>query len=383
MKPLNWLLTIWFIFFSFSTLANHHNLITKGLLDKAKAGDLKAQYTLSFQYWNRSTKNKEYKENDQIESFKWMKKAAESGYSDAFTSLGGKYKKGHGTAVDIASANHWYALGLEVTLKKANSGDVNAQYHLGRKHAVGVEGAVKDINIAIEWYKKAGEQGHTISLNRLGILYLEGTKVHRNLVKAKEYYKKSAENGNAIGKNNLSYVTHLIDSLDVWRHPNQNDISITVTRRHDAPILTIVYSMFCTECKKEMQKQMKWLNKKISDGKLAVNFIDGHRKVTDTHKLLSCISKEKGNRAFLDAFFKVSRTKDNASSYAKTYERLTGMFNISDICLNADFSVNKEKVNRILEESKIITVPTYFFNGKIYKDVSFDTLKKEMSNFGI
>ena len=76
---------------------------------------------------------------------------------------------------------------------KAAQGDANAQYNLGSAYAQGNYGEPKDIAKAIEWYEKAGLQGHTRALNLLGNMYYFGIDVPQDMNKAKEWYKLACD----------------------------------------------------------------------------------------------------------------------------------------------------------------------------------------------
>ena len=49
---------------------------------------------------------------------------------------------------------------LEMTQKAARQGDVDAQFNLGNMYYNG-EGVKQDITLAVQWFEKAAEQGHT------------------------------------------------------------------------------------------------------------------------------------------------------------------------------------------------------------------------------
>ena len=59
------------------------------------------------------------------EAFKWCKRAAEAGYTNAQLNLGLFYSNGKGIAVDMSEAVKWYK-------RAAEAGDADAQFNLDR-----------------------------------------------------------------------------------------------------------------------------------------------------------------------------------------------------------------------------------------------------------
>lgn len=59
---------------------------------------------------------------------------------------------------------------LELLKRQADAGDVNGQFRLGVRHAMG-QGVRVDEDEAIKWYRKAAGQGHRIAMNNLAYTY--------------------------------------------------------------------------------------------------------------------------------------------------------------------------------------------------------------------
>ena len=75
--------------------------------------------------------------------------------------------------------------------KKAEQGDIQAQYDLALKYFVRQKWDKNHY-----WLKKAAEQGHADARYSLGNLYLTGNDVQEDIIKALEYMKNAAPRGN-------------------------------------------------------------------------------------------------------------------------------------------------------------------------------------------
>jgi TPR repeat protein len=69
------------------------------------------------------------------------------------------YANGEGVPKDAAKAVEWYR-------KAAEQGNAHAQFNLARMYDVG-EGVPKDTAKAVEWHRKAAEQGHEDARRKL------------------------------------------------------------------------------------------------------------------------------------------------------------------------------------------------------------------------
>jgi hypothetical protein len=76
---------------------------------------------------------------------------------------------------------------------------VEAQTDLGLMYANG-EGVGRDYDEAVNWYRKAAEQGDAKAQNALGVMYHNGFGVKRDDKEAKKWFRKAAEQG-YYGKN--------------------------------------------------------------------------------------------------------------------------------------------------------------------------------------
>ena len=86
-------------------------------------------------------------------------------------------------------------------LARATQGDVEAQYELGWRHALGME-LPEDEGEALKWLRVAAGNGHALARNNLGARYLAGDGVEADPVEAYCWFHLAAEAGDRkAGKN--------------------------------------------------------------------------------------------------------------------------------------------------------------------------------------
>ena len=132
-----------------------------------------------------------YSSENYTEAFKYCKKSAEEGISDAQFTLGVMYQYGQRVKQDYFKAFEWYQ-------KAAEQGNALAQFNLGFMYQYG-QGVKQDYFKAFEWYQKAAEQGYADAQYSLGFMYRYGHGVRQNYTKAKEYFGLACDNKNQNG----------------------------------------------------------------------------------------------------------------------------------------------------------------------------------------
>lgn len=101
--------------------------------------------------------------------------------------------------VSEKETNDYRSPTIEDYLKRAKNGEAFAQCCCGSIYENG-DGCEKDIEKAIYWFTKAGDQGHVLSNYRLGMIYLEGrgnTKVDLELAEKRLTYASMGEDDTA------------------------------------------------------------------------------------------------------------------------------------------------------------------------------------------
>jgi TPR repeat protein len=101
----------------------------------------------------------------------------------------------HYQQAEYTQAIDWYR-------KAAARRNVVAQSLLGMSYMKG-QGVEKDLAIAFDWFRKAAEQDDAIAQYYLGMMYLDGNGVKRDEEAAADWLHKSAEQGNALAQYQL------------------------------------------------------------------------------------------------------------------------------------------------------------------------------------
>ena len=90
---------------------------------------------------------------------------------------------------------------MEQLVAKAEGGDLEAQYELGWRSAIGI-GLPQDEALGLRWLTAAAQAGHALAQNNLGAKFLAGDGVPRDLVAAYKWFTLAALAGDRkAGKN--------------------------------------------------------------------------------------------------------------------------------------------------------------------------------------
>ena len=203
---------------------SRHTDALRNLNRMAQQGHGDAQLTLVNMYENGIGVKKNY-----AEMIRWYRKLAEQGHADAQYKLGEVYEHGRGVQKDYTEAINWYKKAskhghaqakasltdLEL-LKAASEGDADAQYELGKMYLKSKDRY--DNDKALDYYKKAAEQGHVDALK--AFVKLIGNDYFFDTDEEVGLYQKAIKNGNADAFNHLVelakrsiYVVYIIGMM--------------------------------------------------------------------------------------------------------------------------------------------------------------------------
>jgi TPR repeat protein len=114
---------------------------------------------------------------------------------------------GLGATAQTVAANRFDDL-----VKKAEAGDAEAQFQLGRVYDEG-DGIPQDDESAVKWYKKSAEQGNAKAENSLGIMYDIGQGVLQDKQEAARWFLKAADRCDPNGAYNLAIAYYNGDGV--------------------------------------------------------------------------------------------------------------------------------------------------------------------------
>ena len=124
--------------------------------------------------------------------------AAKRGHADAQFHIGRLHALGNGVKEDKAEAARWFRLA-------ADQGHARAQAGLGRMHYRG-EGVKEDKAEAVRWFRSAADQGRADAQINLALSYYNGEGVPRDFAEAAKYFRMAAEQGEVSARYNLALM---------------------------------------------------------------------------------------------------------------------------------------------------------------------------------
>ncbi|KAJ3100519.1 hypothetical protein HDU97_002155 [Phlyctochytrium planicorne] len=162
------------------------------------------ELTISEPRWNAQTEDfATHSESNltlveaQLSTFESHKRQAENGNTESQNWLASAYFSGSdGAQRNLETAIKWWRLA-------ANQGNAAAQLSLGLCYYYG-NGILKDWKEAVKWYTLSAEQGSTIAQANLGTCFENGHGVAQNSVEAVKWYRMAAEQGYAVAQCSLA-----------------------------------------------------------------------------------------------------------------------------------------------------------------------------------
>ena len=180
----------------------------------AKQGDAQAQHALA----------RIAQEQQDPQALEWYEKAARNGSAAAQSALAAHHAQGTGLARDALQGLHWYLRAVEqgyapamkglhglleqdaqgLTLaalrQAAQAGDAESQYLLAQHCA---QGATANMGDAVRWWEAAAVQGYAPAQCAIGLQWLSGRHLERNVLRALEWLTLAAEQNDARAQWNL------------------------------------------------------------------------------------------------------------------------------------------------------------------------------------
>ena len=127
--------------------------------------------------------------------------------TEAQFNLGFRYNHGHGVNKHLQKAVDWYR-------KAAEQGDTRAQTNLGFMYTKG-QGVAQDYKAAVNWYRKAAKQGYALAQFNLGTMYAKGQGVVQDFVQSYMWLDLAATSGHAAATRNRDRVASRLSSPQI------------------------------------------------------------------------------------------------------------------------------------------------------------------------
>jgi TPR repeat protein len=177
-----------------NTRAAERTAEIQAMMDKAKAGDVDAQFQLALLGLTGKLGA-----NNAPEAVRLLGAAANSGHAEARFLLATLFLHGRGGVVkDEARAIRLYR-------EQAEAGDARAQNALGQMLLHG-QGGPKNAAEAVGWFRRAAEQKLAAAQSNLGYAYAHGEGIAPDKRKALEYFSMAAEQGVVGAQHNVAWM---------------------------------------------------------------------------------------------------------------------------------------------------------------------------------
>ena len=379
-----------------------HTYDLYSLIKKAAiSGDINAQYRLGNYYYERETVN------DHAIAIKWWRKAsdqgseqalkklkdvyqkkAEQGNANAQYELGNCYYYGKGIPEDTTKAIGWWEKAsnqgnekalkklVEWCQKKADRGDIIAQYELGNYYYYG-KGINKNQNKAIEWWGKAGDNGNVHAKKRLFDLYKKlaingdadaqyklalcyhyGDGVKINYERAIEWYKKAIIQGNLEAETNLLKIdTKYKENVEEINERNKIRLlkEEALKGNTDAQYNIGNYYYFNHNEDSNYNKAVYWWKKASEQGnadaqyKLGICYYYGQGITKSIENAITCWEKasDRGNKKAKERL--IETYEDYAEKGNANAQYQLGLFYIYGIYVKVDY----DKAMKLLNKSSL------------------------------
>jgi len=137
------------------------------------------------------------------EKFKQQLPKAEAGDMEAQYDIGRMYERGNGVPKDVEKAFEWY-------IKAAKQGNDKAAFKVGYSFLRG-DGTSRDYEKALTWLNTSAEKNNVRAFYYIGTIYEKGRGVSVNLDTALRWYTRAAKGGYAYAEERVAEVKKELD----------------------------------------------------------------------------------------------------------------------------------------------------------------------------
>lgn len=193
-------------------------------------------------------------------------KKANTGNADAEFRVGVQYELGARVPRDPIQAAAWYR-------KAADQGDPKAEHSLGVLYEFGT-GVPRDYATATDLYRKAAQQGFAPAQFSLGLCYAHGQGVEQSYAQALAWYQKAAQQNNSDALLNLAFLYH--NGLGVEADEKRSFDYVRQAAEAGSPDAQFQLGMDYHDGDQGLQQDndlaRKWLRKSAQQGHVAAQF---------------------------------------------------------------------------------------------------------------
>lgn len=175
---------------------DQRRIILEKYINLAESGDVGLQIELSDLYKNGGILRKNVEK-----ALKWHIKVAENGYDEYQVKVGKMYMKGEGCAKNASLAIEWI-------IKAAQQGNTEAQFMLGFAYLNGY-GISKNYDNAIEWYDKCIKKGNSELQYKIGFSLLNAGSPYLKMKHSEviiKYLEYAGEQGHLLAQEKLGLI---------------------------------------------------------------------------------------------------------------------------------------------------------------------------------
>lgn len=145
---------------------------------------------------------KAYYSGDYRRAIEYLLPLAEKNIARAQVRVGYMYYLGRGVNQDRGTGEEYLQRAMPAVTNFAQQNRAWAQADLGSLYEDGLI-FKQDYQVAVEWYRKAADQGYAGAQTNLGNMYYGGRGVGQNIDTAINWFQRAAKNGDAVAKRNL------------------------------------------------------------------------------------------------------------------------------------------------------------------------------------
>lgn len=135
-------------------------------------------------------------------AIEYLQPLADKGIARAQVRIGYMYYLGRGVNQDQSTGEKYFKNAMSSVTQFAQDNRAWAQADMGSLFEDGII-LKQNYPSAVEWYRKAADQGYAGAQTNLGNMYYGGRGVEQNTKTAIDWFKLAAKNGDAVAKRNL------------------------------------------------------------------------------------------------------------------------------------------------------------------------------------